>query len=66
MNVHIRPGTKVLSLDPVGTVGEMLNVLGMRREEVLVIDREEGILLQEGDKLSPDQSIEVRRVISGG
>jgi len=44
----------------------MLNVLGMRREEVLVIDREEGILLQEGDKLSPDQSIEVRRVISGG
>jgi len=66
MEVYIRHENKKISVEEVETVKELLEKLGFRREEVLVIDMQEQRLLLETEKLNPDQQIEIRKVISGG
>lgn len=48
------------------TVIELLKELNFKIEEVLVIDRSSGKLLPYWEKLSGAETIEIRKVISGG
>lgn len=66
MEVYIRHENKKISVEKVETVKALLEKLGFRREEVLVIDMKEQRLLLETEKLNPNQQIEIRKVISGG
>ena len=47
-------------------VGGLLNKLGLREGEVLVIDLSSSSLLTHDERLSEGQRIELRRVVSGG
>jgi len=66
MKVIIKNEKKELDVHGPKTVMELIKELNFKREEVLVIDTNSGKLLPYWEKLSGDETIEIRRVISGG
>lgn len=66
MKIIIKHEKKELELRGPETVIDLLKELDFKREEVLVIDTESGKLLPPWEKLRGNETIEIRKVISGG
>lgn len=64
MLVRLRQPTREVSVDGPRTVNQLLDELGMNRESFLVIRN--GTLVPGDGRLEPDDTIEVRPVVSGG
>lgn len=66
MQVTIRPEGRVLELSGIRSVAKLMNTLGLTPGTVLLIDKDSQSLLTEDESLREDQTIEIRKVISGG
>lgn len=64
MLVHLRQPKRELTIDGARTVNQLLDELGMNRESFLVIRN--GTLVPGDGRLDPDDTIEIRPVVSGG
>ena len=64
MLVHLRQPKRELAVDGGRTVNQLLDELGMNRESFLVIRN--GTLVPGDGRLDPDDTIEIRPVVSGG
>ncbi len=64
VKVRLRNPDRVEVIEGPRTVKELLAALGVHPDSVIVIRRDE--LLTRDDKLSPDDEIELRPVVSGG
>ena len=64
MLVHLRQPKRELIVDGGRTVNQLLDELGMNRESFLVIRN--GTLVPGDGRLDPDDTIEIRPVVSGG
>ncbi|HSJ91489.1 MAG TPA: MoaD/ThiS family protein [Ilumatobacter sp.] len=64
MIVRLRQPRREITVDGARTVNQLLDELGMNRESFLVIRN--GTLVPGDGRLAPDDTIEVRPVVSGG
>ena len=64
MIVRLRQPKGEITVDGARTVNQLLDELGMNRESFLVIRN--GTLVPGDGRLEPDDTIEVRPVVSGG
>lgn len=64
MLIRLRQPTREISVDGPRTVNQLLDELGMNRESFLVIRN--GTLVPGDGRLDPDDTIEIRPVVSGG
>lgn len=64
MIVRLRQPKREITVDGGRTVNQLLDELGMNRESFLVIRN--GTLVPGDGRLEPDDTIEVRPVVSGG
>ena len=64
MIVRLRQPRREITVDGARTVNQLLDELGMNRESFLVIRN--GTLVPADGRLAPDDTIEVRPVVSGG
>jgi sulfur carrier protein len=62
--VRLRQPRREIIVDGARTVNQLLDELGMNRESFLVIRN--GTLVPGDGRLAPDDTIEVRPVVSGG
>ena len=64
MLVRLRQPNREITVDGAHTVNALLDQLGMNRESFLVIRN--GTLVPGDGRLEPDDTIEIRPVVSGG
>lgn len=64
MLVRLRQPRREITVDGVSTVNQLLDSLDMNRESFLVIRN--GTLVPGDGRLDPDDTIEIRPVVSGG
>ena len=64
MLVRLRQPRREITVDGVRTVNQLLDSLDMNRESFLVIRN--GTLVPGDGRLEPDDTIEIRPVVSGG
>lgn len=64
MLVRLRQPTRDITVDGARTVNQLLDELGLNRESFLVIRN--GTLVPGDGRLEPDDTIEIRPVVSGG
>ena len=64
MLVRLRQPRREITIDGAHTVNALLDQLGMNRESFLVIRN--GTLVPGDGRLEPDDTIEIRPVVSGG
>ena len=64
MIVRLRQPTREITVDGVHTVNDLLDHLDMNRESFLVIRN--GTLVPGDGRLTADDTIEIRPVVSGG
>lgn len=64
MLVRLRQPKREITVEGVRTVNQLLDELGMNRESFLVIRN--GTLVPGDGRLDPDDTIEIRPVVSGG
>lgn len=64
MIVRLRQPKREITVDGARTVNQLLDELGMNRESFLVIRN--GTLVPGDGRLEPDDTIEIRPVVSGG
>ena len=64
MLVRLRQPKREVTVDGGRTVNQLLDELGMNRESFLVIRN--GTLVPGDGRLDPDDTIEIRPVVSGG
>jgi sulfur carrier protein len=62
--VRLRQPTREITVDGPRSVNQLLDELGMNRESFLVIRN--GTLVPGDGRLGPDDTIEIRPVVSGG
>lgn len=66
MEIFIKPDQKFIKVEGVKTVRELIKRLGLKEEEVLVVETDSKKLLTPDEKISPEWRVEIRKVISGG
>lgn len=64
MIVRLRQPRREITVDGARSVNQLLDELGMNRESFLVIRN--GTLVPGDGRLEPDDTIEIRPVVSGG
>lgn len=64
MIVRLRQPTREITVEGARRVNQLLDELGMNRESFLVIRN--GTLVPGDGRLDPDDTIEIRPVVSGG
>jgi sulfur carrier protein ThiS len=64
MIVRLRQPRREITIEGARTVNRLLDELGMNRESFLVIRN--GTLVPGDGRLEPDDTIEIRPVVSGG
>jgi len=66
MEIFIKPDQKFIKVGRVKNVRELIKRLGLKEEEVLVVETDSKKLLTPDEKISPEWRVEIRKVISGG
>jgi len=66
MEIFIKPDQKFIKVEGVKNVRELIKRLGLKEEEVLVVETDSKKLLTPDEKISPEWRVEIRKVISGG
>ena len=66
MKIFIKSEQRFIDVGAVKNVRELIKRLGLKEEEVLVVETDSKKLLTPDEKISPEWRIEIRKVISGG
>ncbi len=66
MKIFIKSERRFIDVGTVKNVRELIKRLGLKEEEVLVVETDSKKLLTPDEKISPEWRIEIRKVISGG
>jgi len=66
MKIFIKSERRFIDVGGVKNVRELIKRLGLKEEEVLVVETDSKKLLTPDEKISPEWRVEIRKVISGG